>query len=202
LIVVGADATPAGWVCVALDDGRIEARVVGHDPAAIATAWPDAAVIGIDIPIGLPDKEARRADVQARRFVGARGSSVWRTPSRAILEARWSPGLGVSLQSHGMGRRIFGVERASDGRFREVHPEVTFAFLNERGPLAPKRTWAGLLQRQALLERAGVRPPAVLAPPDDVLDAAAAAWTARRIADGQAQTLPADPGPDEPVIWY
>jgi predicted RNase H-like nuclease len=202
LIVVGADATPAGWVCVALADGRVDARVVGHDPAAIAAAWPDAAVLGIDIPIGLPEDGPRRADLLARRFAGIRGSSVWPTPSRAALEAEWSPGLHVSLQAHGMGKRIFGVERTGDPRFREVHPEVTFAFLNERAPLAPKRTWAGLLQRLALLEHAGVKPPSVLAPPDDVLDAAAVAWTARRIALGDAQTLPPDPAPAEPVIWY
>ena len=37
---------------------------------------------------------------------------------------------------------------------------------------------------------------------DDVLDAAVAAWTAGRIADGTARRLPADPGDDpEDVIW-
>ena len=201
-MVVGADATPAGWVCAALSGLVVEVRVLGHDPALIAKEWPEAGVIGVDIPIGLPDAGRRRADDAARGFVGARRSSVWPTPTRAVLEAEWSPALHVSIQAHGMRKRIFAVERSGDQRFREVHPEVTFAFLNGREPLEPKRTWAGLRQRLTLLAGAGLEPPPVRAPADDVFDAVAVAWTAARIARGEAQTLPADPAPGEPVIWY
>lgn len=202
-MVVGADATPAGWVCVALDGDRLEVRVVGPDAAQIVAAWPEAAVVGIDIPIGLPAAGARRrADLAARRFVGPRSSSVWLTPPREVLESEWSAGLGVSLQAHGMRKRIFAVERAADARFREVHPEVVFAFLNGRRPLASKRTWEGLQVRLALLDGVGIRPPPLRVPADDLFDAAAVAWTARRIAAGEALTLPEDPSPGEPVIWY
>ena len=202
-MVVGADATPAGWVTVTLDGERLEARVTGPDPAEIASAWPGAAVIGIDIPIGLPPAgERRRADLEARSFVGPRWNSVWLTPPRAVLEREWSAGLGVSLQAHGMRKRIFGVERAGDARFREVHPEVVFAFLNGRRPLASKRTWEGLQLRIALLEGVGIRLPPLRVPADDLFDAAAVAWAARRIAAGEALTLPDDPAPGEPVIWY
>lgn len=202
MIVVGADATPAGWVSAALGPDGLEVRIVGHDPGLIAAAWPDAAVLGIDIPIGLPDAGRRRADEAARLFVGARRNSVWATPTRAVLEAEWSPGLGVSIQAHGMRTRIFGVERSGDPRFKEVHPEVTFAFLNDRRPLEPKRTWAGMRQRLALLTRVGLEPPPAPAPADDVFDAVAVAWSAARIARGEAKTLPADPAAGEPVIWY
>jgi len=202
LIVAGVDATPAGWVCARWDGQTLEIRVVGHDPVAVLAAWPDAVVVGVDIPIGLPQQGRRRADEAARTFVGARASSVWPTPTRAVLEADWSPGLHVSLQAHGMRKRIFAVERANDGRFHEVHPEVTFAFLNGRGPLESKRTWEGLQQRLAMLEAVGLRPPATRAPADDVFDATAVAWSAARIARGEALTLPADPAAGEPVIWY
>src|SRR5206468_1411244 len=47
----------------------------------------EAQVIGVDIPIGLPESGARPADVAARRFVGPRASSVFTTPQRAVLEA-------------------------------------------------------------------------------------------------------------------
>jgi predicted RNase H-like nuclease len=43
------------------------------------------------------------------------------------------------------------------------------------------------------------------APLDDVLDAAAAAWSAQRIADGVASTLPSPPEPVDGqriAIWY
>ncbi|HEX6487341.1 MAG TPA: DUF429 domain-containing protein [Candidatus Dormibacteraeota bacterium] len=201
MIAAGADATPRGWACVALTENGALARLVPPEPEAILRAWPDAVIIGVDIPIGLAQAGHRRADLEARKFVGARAASVWLTPTRAELEAE-SRGPHLSLQAYGMRRRIFEVERADDGRFREVHPEVTFAFLNERKPLAPKRTLAGITQRLALLEHAGISPPPLTVPADDLLDAVAVAWSARRIARSEHATLPGDPALGEPVISY
>ncbi|MBX6391199.1 MAG: DUF429 domain-containing protein [Frankia sp.] len=84
-------------------------------------------------------------------------------------------------------------------------------------PLAyAKTTWAGAARRRALLRAAGIvlpddLGPANVVPPVDVLDAAAVAWSAHRVATGQAGRLPAvgargsdqldDRG--EPIaIWY
>jgi predicted RNase H-like nuclease len=36
----------------------------------------------------------------------------------------------------------------------------------------------------------------------DILDAAAVAWTAQRIAERRAHTIPADPDAGEPTITY
>ncbi|MDT3440806.1 MULTISPECIES: DUF429 domain-containing protein [unclassified Pseudofrankia] len=81
-------------------------------------------------------------------------------------------------------------------------------------PLAhAKTTWAGAARRRALLRAAGVVLPddlggANLVPPVDVLDAAAVAWSAHRIATGQAGRLPAtepaqlDDRAEPIVIWY
>jgi predicted RNase H-like nuclease len=82
-----------------------------------------------------------------------------------------------------------------------VHPEVSFRALGGRPLPASKRTWAGQAARRGLLEGAGIRLPdqlgrAGVAAPDDVLDAAAAAWSAHRIADGRAASLPHPPQPD------
>ena len=45
-------------------------------------------VIAVDIPIGLPDSaEPRAADIEARKLLGKRRSSVFPTPHRAVLEA-------------------------------------------------------------------------------------------------------------------
>jgi predicted RNase H-like nuclease len=45
-----------------------------------------------------------------------------------------------------------------------------------------------------------------MVPADDVLDAAAAAWSAQRIARGEAKSLPSPPEEDERgreiAIWY
>ena len=54
-----------------------------------------------------------------------------------------------------------------------------------------KHTPAGLAARRALLAQAGIILPARVAgaPENDLLDAAAVAWSARRIAAGQAVVL-------------
>ncbi|WP_045875287.1 DUF429 domain-containing protein [Pseudofrankia sp. DC12] len=81
-------------------------------------------------------------------------------------------------------------------------------------PLAhAKTTWAGAARRRALLRAAGIvlpddLGPANVVPPVDVLDAAAVAWTAHRVATGQGRCLPEGSGTQlddrgEPIgIWY
>ena len=68
------------------------------------------------------------------------------------------------------------------------------------GPLpTSKKSWAGPQQRRQLLDAAGIRLSNELglagevAAVDDVLDAAATAWTARRYASGQARAMPKKP---------
>ena len=62
-----------------------------------------------------------------------------------------------------------------------------------------KSTWAGAVRRRQLLAARGIDLDGDLGLAglrvgvDDVLDAAAVAWTARRIADGCARRLPAEP---------
>ncbi|HLQ62019.1 MAG TPA: DUF429 domain-containing protein [Candidatus Acidoferrales bacterium] len=205
--VVGCDACPQGWVAVELNESRFARAVVQAEFEAVLAAFPRAEAVGVDIPIGLPESGWRPADLEARRFIGRRWPSVFRTPTRALLETPWSPGLGISLQAHGMGRRIFEVERVADGRVREVHPEVSFREL-AGAPLAhSKRTWNGQQERLRLLGRAGVRPPPRLEgagqmPADDLIDAAVVAWSAQRIALGQALSFPARaPARARCVIW-
>lgn len=72
-----------------------------------------------------------------------------------------------------------------------------------------KTTWNGQKDRERLLTENEIRVPDDLADPgaakpDDVLDAAAAAWTARRYALNQANSLPAviQPGGPSSAIWY
>jgi predicted RNase H-like nuclease len=73
----------------------------------------------------------------------------------------------------------------------EVHPELAFAAL-AGAPLADsKHKPAGLAVRRDLLAAAGFALPSVVAgaAENDLLDAAAVAWSARRIAAGQAVVL-------------
>lgn len=168
--VLGVDACKAGWVGVVLHNGAT-VHVAKTIAALIADAEVDGhlAVIGIDIPIGLPDTGRRQADVLAYQLVGPRRSSVFMTPVRAALEAVSHPaavhvnreraGEGVSAQVYGLRSKIFEVDgwvRHVQRRVVEVHPEVSFARL-AGGPLPDgKRTWAGAHHRRRLLAESGV----------------------------------------------
>ena len=136
---------------------------------------------------------------------------MFSTPRRAVLDVPFGPGLGVSAQAHALGPRILHVTSLAeaDPRLYEVHPEVCFRAMNDRQPLRyRKKSAGGALERIELLRRQGIElelGAAASAPLDDVLDAAAGAWSAHRIASKVAKTLPAPPEPvagRQIAIWY
>ena len=205
--VAGVDGTKGGWVAVELEEGRfVRDRLLAIDTAF--EELPAAEVIGIDIPIGFGPREADRA---ARKFLAGSASTVFTTPSQAILASPFGPGLGVSAQAHALGPRVIQVTELArgDSRLREVHPEVSFRAMNGGRPLGyRKKSAGGAFERLSLLERERINVrvgEAAAAPLDDVLDAAAAAWSAHRIEPGIAKTLP-DPPEDvdgsQVAIWY
>jgi predicted RNase H-like nuclease len=53
---------------------------------SLTETLPDAAILGNDIPIGLPESGRREADLAARPRLGARRNSVFFTPPRAVIE--------------------------------------------------------------------------------------------------------------------
>lgn len=168
----------------------------------------DAEVLAVDVPIGFGPREA---DAAARAYLAGAASTVFSTPTRDVLEVPFGPGLGVSAQAHALGPRIRHVTRLAeeDSRAHEVHPEVTFRAMNDGRPLQyRKKSAGGALERIELLRRHGIElelGPAASAPLDDVLDAAAAAWSAHRIARGAAKTLPDPPelvAGRRIAIWY
>jgi predicted RNase H-like nuclease len=167
-------------------------------------------VIVVDMPIGLPAAGQRRlADVQARQFVGPRGSSVFPTPPLEMLAcdtcrdandlARERGWPGVSAQTFALRSKILEVQPTAeqDERLFEVHPEVSFVESNGGSTLAwPKGSWNGQSVRRSLLRSAGIKLPDELgeagtAECPDLLDAAIVAWTSRRIARGSALSFPA-----------
>jgi len=220
--VVGVDGSRGGWVAVRLADGGFAEARFFDKFSDLAQAYSQATVIAVDIPIGLPDRNRRAADERAREVLGGRRNSVFFTPPRRSLEARdfdeavkvaRSLGATISQQSYALRRRIFEVEPfVRDPRVVEVHPEVSFWAMNGRRPLPyPKNTWNGLMMRLELLRAHGLALPRVIedigkAGADDIIDAAAAAWSAWRVAQGQAGSLPEHPDTGQskrPVaIWY
>lgn len=220
--VVGADVWKKGWIAVVTVDGWIASIDAYETMADLASSEADAEVIAVDIPIGLPVAPPRVADAAARRFIGVRGSSVFPTPPRDVLEAgtykealrlsRKRYGIGVTAQSYALRDRILETDAVarSDDRVIEIHPEVTFRALAGCPLGFSKRTWNGHSERRRLLSGVGLSLPDRLSdavgvvPADDILDAAAGAWTAVRYAAGEARTIPSEmplPGFGE-VIWY
>jgi predicted RNase H-like nuclease len=208
--VVGVDAAGAhGWLAVVVDDHGFVAARLGRLADVIGWAEP-VDVIGIDIPVGDVPGGVRRADVEARRFVGPRRASVFPTPPAEILAAATYAEGNASLAARGVpqvSKQAWNlvprmVEAAAlagaDGRIHEVHPEVSFREMAGE-PLAwSKKSWNGLMLRRRLLGAAGIELPDIVpavagAVADDLVDAAAVGWSARRIAAGTARTFPDPP---------
>jgi predicted RNase H-like nuclease len=198
---LGLDACRGKWLAVVLDEGHFDDARLASDAAVLANAWPDAAAIGVDIPIGLPETPLREADRGAREFVGERRSSVFATFPSVVLEAStYEEAKAIcvaggwpkpSIQSYGMRHRILEIARlvAADERVFEVHPEVSFRELLGRTP-SPKRTGSGGSERRLALADVGIDLPDLPHPLDDLLDATVTAWSAMRSAQGKALPLP------------
>ena len=220
--VLGIDGWKSGWLAVVLLENRVEVEFRTR-LADYVSDFADAAAIVVDVPVGMPLEGRRVADIEARRFVGRRASSVFPVPPEAVLRTptyqlaltmcREVFGFGLSSQSYALRQKVLDAgELARKGApLTEGHPEVSFTALKGASLGYPKRAWNGQHERRLLLEAFGIDLPDRLpgavgsAPADDVLDAAAMAWTARRVARGEAKSLPNPPELIEglPVaIWY
>ena len=197
------------------------AAVVAASFDALLQQLPTDTLIAVDIPIGLASRGARHCDVAARRRLGpGRGGSVFPAPLRDVLaEATYDgacarraaiDGVRMSRQAFGLLAKVREVDAlmvarpALCSRVRECHPEVSFAEW-AGWPLGHgKKSSAGRAERVVLIDAAWpgarVRLAAELPrgcwAPDDLHDAFAALWTARRMREGLAMTLPPAPEHD------
>jgi predicted RNase H-like nuclease len=167
------------------------------------------AVAAVDMPIGLPATGSRACDREARRLLGPRRSSVFPAPVRAVLAtgsyaeacdvSRAVSGKALSKQVYNIVDKIRVLNALESPRLQrmlfEACPELSFALMADGRPMRlPKRSAQGRAERVALLERElGLgsldgAPPAGAAA-DDVLDALALAWTARRYVAGSCLRL-------------
>ncbi|WP_436644125.1 DUF429 domain-containing protein [Microbaculum sp. FT89] len=189
--VAGVDGCPGGWIAVLLDTSDAHApRVTVQTRFSDILELPeDPAVIGVDIPIGLPDTlvgHGRACEVAVRRHLGPRQSSVFSIPARAaVMETDYRKACAVAAGHSEPPRRVskqafhlFAKIREIDlllrewsrlqDRVFETHPEVCFLHMNGGKPASlPKKIKsrvnpAGLEERRGLLRAAGF--------PSDFLD--------------------------------
>ena len=159
--VLGVDACKAGWVGVVLEPDAPRPRVVMapsvHVLVELVRESLGLAVVGIDIPIGLPDRSLRRADSLARAALKGKASSVFTTLTRDAyatatrVEAdavnRERSGQGVGAQAYALREKILEVDAWVRSRptvtVIEVHPEVSFAAMTGAPILTGKKTDEG-----------------------------------------------------------
>ena len=221
-LAVGCDGCKGGWVAVWLDasGGFARADVLASlTDLASELSWGD--VVGVDTPIGHVTTGVRECDVLARRALGSRGSTVFPAPHPDLLTLDYAAanaaskerfGVGLSKQGWHLREAIWDAARLTSVHdlVFEVHPERSFLEMTG-APLPSKHTWAGLRARERALAEQGIVVPADIGPGGsagiaDVLDACAVAWTAQRIANGSAQSLPDPPqqgiGGHPVAIWF
>jgi predicted RNase H-like nuclease len=166
---VGIDGCPGGWFLISIDqDANFYFNVFDH----IDQLWndyKDSTLILIDIPIGLPHWRSRRCDVEARKLLGKRGSSVFPAPSReAINEPDYEHackvnqkilGKKLSIQAWNISPKIkqvdllMGKEQFTKNAIRESHPEICFwALAGGKTIVHNKKTEQGIEERLSVLK--------------------------------------------------
>lgn len=209
-LVRGVDGCRGGWLAVSIAANReVSARLFANAEALFADHT--CAVTTIDIPIGLPATGPRQCDIEARRILGARRSSVFPAPVRSVLDFNsYHAACEASLRACGkkLSQQAFAIlpkirevdnilrsRRTAVSIVREVHPEVCFAYWNERKPMKrPKSSGFGFVERFRLVDQQfpgaaeSIRRECSVSDvaDDDILDALAALWTAMRLASNTA----------------
>jgi predicted RNase H-like nuclease len=229
-VVMGLDGCPAGWICFSVNLRSKQTSVKVHPTFRdVLSDSPNVKQIAIDIPIGLPSSGPRDCDLIARRLLGKpRSSSVFPPPVRAALIGgshlgasainRRECGKGLTVQANAIRGKIKDVDDVMTCEMQswihEVHPELCFWAMNNNKPMHhSKRKAMGRQERQELLllwfpsiKRHTEELNHACANVGDLFDAASAAWTAERIANGRAHRIPKTPLPDghglRMEMWY
>jgi len=218
--VAGVDGTPGGWAVLITDVDRAVIHKI-TSMFEIFNIASDLNVIAIDVPIGLLDSYragGRICDRAARQVLGPpRASSVFPAPVRGVLAAgTWQEaseisrasapnGRGISKQTFAIVPKIKEVDELLQTRhelrplLREIHPELCFCELVGRPMSYRKGSSAGRQERRLalksvfteldLIEKSGVDQ---AIPIEDIFDATIACWSAMRLANGEARSLPAE----------
>ena len=223
MLYIGVDACRKGWFAVSIGtDKRFKIGIF----ETITDFWNSLksnALILIDIPIGLPVGAKRQCDVEARRLLQKRASSVFPVPCRQAIHASTYKkacqinqkrlGVKLSVQTWNLAAKIREVDdlllkdKKARRCVRESHPEICFWALAGGRPMAQyKKTERGFTERLNLLKK--INPaikiiidtaledfPRKYLAKDDILDASALAVTASAGRDALA-SIPENPPRD------
>ena len=231
-LIAGVDGCPGGWLCIALDTdtNAFEANIF-PTASELVVCYTQMSVLAIDMPIGLTQSGIRHCDKLAKDRLGNRHMCVFYAPTRAALfapsriAASRIIGRGVTVQEWQIYSKIIDLDRSITPLHQrwcfEIHPEISFCAWNGGNAMQHKKSSSeGRRLRERLID--AVWPERRLQvleqlqknddisgnyyDQDDINDALAALWTARRILNNQAERLPQHPDVDSRglrmEIWY
>jgi predicted RNase H-like nuclease len=225
--IIGIDGCKSGWFSVWQNpDDSIQSSIfstLNH----LKDFFNDEAhlIIGIDMPVVLSDFIPREADQLARKLLSKKASSVFTAPTPEMLEqpnyerasyvSKRLFGKSMSLQSWYLFPKIKDVQTIiHDAHINlyEIHPELSFRAMNhEEVILESKKSKEGFEIRNALLRRhfesfdfESIRNlyPRKDVMDNDILDAMAVLWSAKRIQANEASFLPKIPEKPNMQIVY
>ena len=177
------------------------------------------------MPVVLSELIPRQADQLARKLLSKKASSIFTAPTpemlaqpnyeKASLVSKRLFGKSMSLQSWYLFPKIKDVQTMihhEDMQIYEIHPELSFrAMNNEQVILESKKSHEGFATRNSLLAlhfkhfifeeiRCQYAKKDVM--DDDILDALAVLWSAKRIQSNKASFIPQAPEKPNMQIFY
>jgi len=225
-IFFGVDGCPNNrWIVVSCDSANyFQDALIKENIQEIVDYTHGSTLILIDIPIGLKDNKQpgkRACDVEARKILKKRASSVFPAPQRESLQGQtWEEAYtinrkicekGLSKQTWWIMKKIAQVDSilihnvSLQSRFRETHPEVCFWSLNDHQLMNySKKSKYGINERLNVLDRLSRNARAFYKQirrqykvkdvrSDDIIDAMVAALSASLSGQYHLQTLPEIP---------
>jgi predicted RNase H-like nuclease len=220
---VGVDACRKGWFAVCLSPNNGWAIEIFTTIRDLWNAFQSVSLLLIDIPIGLPESGKRQCDIDARKILKQRKTSVFPAPCRQAIHANSYQkacrinnkilGAELSVQTWNIAGKIREVDdllitdEKARRRVRESHPEICFWALAGGQPMKHyKKTDQGLSERRKLLKKTKPTTHEIInaamntyyrkdLATDDILDAIALAVTAAAPSESLV-TIPKTPEKD------
>ena len=226
-LIIGIDGCKSGWFSIWENQDKSIHSSVFSNLNELKNFFKNESqlILGIDMPVVLSEVIPRQADQLARKLLSKKASSVFTAPTpemldqpnyeKASLISKRLFGKSMSLQSWYLFPKIKDVQTMihhEDMQIYEIHPELSFrAMNNEQVILESKKTHEGFALRNALLSmhfknfifeeirRHYARKDVM---DNDILDALAVLWSAKRIQSNQASYLPQAPEKPNMQIVY
>ena len=226
-LIIGIDGCKSGWFSVWENQDKSIHSSVFSNLNELKNFFKNESqlIVGIDMPVVLSEVIPRQADQLARKLLSKKASSVFTAPTpemldqpnyeKASLVSKKLFGKSMSLQSWYLFPKIRDVQTMihhEDMQIYEIHPELSFRAMNtEQVILESKKSPEGFAIRNSLLtmhfknfifeeiRRQYARKDVM---DNDILDALAVLWSAKRIQSNQASFLPQAPEKPNMQIVY